>query len=1032
MSIGANRDMHVFVISACEKRAWPKTRKVLDSYARRVGERAWSTPITLEGLGEMQALLKSQATRQTAIACYQNEGIQRMRLLWTIGSKSAFGEDGYMPVAYRHVSTRPVPAWLSDVSLLAQSGGYTHDGGKSGDDFQTMLGDATRRAAHIRREPVRHEWISYRLFQEVRQSGVERAWDALSSETKIKACTLQNGLKSREDAVDYLVVSHHKLLGKTDDPSLTIAGHLREQNPIPVAGLKPRAELSPEIFNKAIRQLNRVNTQYPQEAWQLLATLARASLILADHYVSSINYQETFGAAKSDLYANTKKNEQGVSRFDQPLEWHLNTVGDKAADIARNIALTEYDSLSQQTIDRIMEPSSHPRFRWQDQAVEFIKQRSPDGNRPGLILNTAGTGAGKTRGNAKLCCALSTHVRFAVALNLRSLTLQTGDSMKHDLGIMDSEMAVVIGDRVTEKLHQRMQDAFSIDGEDDTEIDVVATQQELPVWLKPLATHGKSTALIMPPVLVSTVDFLISASEPGRQGHHALALIRMINSDLILDELDSYEPKAFIAVLRLIQLSAMLGRNVICSSATLSVPLAVAVKDAYESGWRMHQALNPEAKRPLIAMIDDIQDPIEYLGTEDFSQWVKQRHNNLIEKLAKKPIYRMPRILPVPKKDEAAYINTIIRGVEVMHEDHKWQMPNGNSLSFGLIRIANIGNAMKVARALSQHYLACGKSIKIACYHANELRIQRFMKEKALDEILKRTPGWESRIANHPLVNECFTEGVTSIPFIVIATPVEEVGRDHDFDWGIIEPSSAQSIVQTCGRINRHRLRAVDKPNILILDCNFNALRVGEEKGLKKKPIFTRPGLETAGIFYSARKISEMTDIPLFDLENFKDQVDKGLESFIDRIDAGFRLGTTKMGEDEDRLISRQITEGMEILLKTRGNEGAWMSRYFYEKYSLRGTSRKERYRFAKSNGVFEFQLLANENKEFSWRRSELNEIKFVSNHWLSWDLDTLYDACIEYGIDPGAGMQLEISVYGNNEDKTIHWDHSFGFIKKK
>lgn len=1024
--------MHIFVISACEKRAWPKTRKVLDSYARRVGERAWSTPITLEGLGEMQALLKSQATRQTAIACYQNEGIQRMRLLWTIGSKSAFGDDGYMPVAYRHVSTRPVPAWLSDVSLLAQSGGYAHDVGKSGDDFQTMLDDAIRHAAHIRREPVRHEWISYRLFQEVRQSGIERAWDALSSETKIKACTLQGGLKNREDSVDYLVISHHKLLGKSDDPALTIAGHLREENPIPVAGLKPRAKLSPEIFNKAIRQLNRVNTQYPQEAWQLLATLARASLILADHYVSSINYQETFGAAKADLYANTKKNEQNLSRFDQPLEWHLNTVGEKAADIARHMALTEYDSLSQQTIDRIMEPSSHSRFKWQDEAVEFIRQRNPDNNRPGLILNTAGTGAGKTRGNAKLCCALSAHVRFVVALNLRSLTLQTGDSMKHDLGIMDSEMAVVIGDKVTEKLHRNMQDAFSIDGEDDSEIDVVATEQELPNWLKPLATHGKSTALIMPPVLVSTIDFLISASEPGRQGHHALALIRMINSDLILDELDSYEPKALIAVLRLIQLSAMLGRNVICSSATLSVPLCVAVKDAYESGWRMHQALNPEARSPLIAMIDDIQEPVEYLGAQNFDEWVKQRHSSLIKRLAKKPIYRMPRILPVPKKEEASYINTIIRGVEVMHEDHKWQMPNGNSLSFGLIRIANIGNAMKVARALSQHYQAKGQPIKIACYHANDLRIQRFMKEKALDEILKRTSGWEKRIANNPLINECFTEGVTSIPFIVIATPVEEVGRDHDFDWGIIEPSSAQSIVQTCGRINRHRLRPVDKPNILILDCNFNALRAGDEKGLKKKAVFTRPGLETSGIFYSARKVSEMARIAPFDPEDFKVEVDKEPETFIDRIDAGFRLGTTKMGLDEDRLISRQITEGMEILLKTRGNEGVWMSRYFYEKYSLRGTSRKERYRFLKINGSFEFQILANDKKDFSWLRVGLNVIKSVSNHWLTWDIDTLYDACIDHGIDPGAGLQLEISVYGNNQDKAMYWDQSFGFIKKK
>ncbi len=58
----------------------------------------------------------------------------------------------------------------------------------------------------------------------------------------------------------------------------------------------------------------------------------------------------------------------------------------------------------------------------------------------------------------------------------------------------------------------------------------------------------------------------------------------MMSSDLILDEIDGYEPKSLIAVLRLVQLAAMYGRHVICSSATLSATVADSIYRAFESG----------------------------------------------------------------------------------------------------------------------------------------------------------------------------------------------------------------------------------------------------------------------------------------------------------------------------------------------------------------------------------------------------------------------------------------------------------------
>ena len=63
------------------------------------------------------------------------------------------------------------------------------------------------------------------------------------------------------------------------------------------------------------------------------------------------------------------------------------------------------------------------------------------------------------------------------------------------------------------------------------------------------------------PVLVSTMDYLINAGEPGRQGHHVSALLRMVDSDLVLDEVDSYAPDALVAVLRVVQSAGLMGRQ---------------------------------------------------------------------------------------------------------------------------------------------------------------------------------------------------------------------------------------------------------------------------------------------------------------------------------------------------------------------------------------------------------------------------------------------------------------------------------------
>ena len=77
--------------------------------------------------------------------------------------------------------------------------------------------------------------------------------------------------------------------------------------------------------------------------------------------------------------------------------------------------------------------------------------------------------------------------------------------------------------------------------------------------------------------------------------------------------------------------------------------------------------------------------------------------------------------------------------------------------------------------------------------------------------------------------------------FILVATPVEEIGRDHDFDWAVVEPSSYRSIIQLAGRVRRHRDGGIDNPNIALLQYNWKTVKAGNQPG---KKYFCRPGYE--------------------------------------------------------------------------------------------------------------------------------------------------------------------------------------------
>lgn len=161
------------------------------------------------------------------------------------------------------------------------------------------------------------------------------------------------------------------------------------------------------------------------------------------------------------------------------------------------------------------------------------------------------------------------------------------------------------------------------------------------------------------------------------------------------------------------------------------------------------------------------------------------------------------------------------------------------------MRVANINNITNIAMQL---FKADGiavpedTTIHVVCYHAKQLLLLRNALENKLDRILDRS-GSKTNIFNHPEIEQAIAnQAAKKHIFMVLATPVTEVGRDHDYDWAIVEPSSMRSIIQLAGRVWRHRPeKLANEPNILLLQYNIRYFKHPNTQ----RPIFTHPGFET-------------------------------------------------------------------------------------------------------------------------------------------------------------------------------------------
>ena len=219
---------------------------------------------------------------------------------------------------------------------------------------------------------------------------------------------------------------------------------------------------------KLLQELNNIQMVMDKSngCWRVILLHSRLSLMLGDHYYSSQDADQKWKTPLS-LFANTDRK---TKKFKQALDEHLYGVAKNALRINYLLPLFETELPLAHNIKALRKLSPKP-YHWQDKAVKSIKawrehlpESSPIEKTGFFTINMASTGCGKTFANAKVMQALSedlNSLRYVLALGLRTLTLQTGDEYREKIGLNDSELAVLIGSKAIQKLHQRNKDSLT-------------------------------------------------------------------------------------------------------------------------------------------------------------------------------------------------------------------------------------------------------------------------------------------------------------------------------------------------------------------------------------------------------------------------------------------------------------------------------------------------------------------------------------------------------------------------------------------
>jgi len=921
--------MNILLVSQCDKRALAESRRILDQFGERRGERTWQTPITLAGLDTLRRLLKKTARKNTSVACHWIRGHGHSELLWIVGDASRFNAQGAVPT---NTTERDILRkndendWHSGeaIRLLTMLAALLHDLGKACRAFQERLSPK----APVERNQYRHEWISLRLFQAFVGTDDDRTWlTRLANPSAVDDASwlsrLQcDGLDTQCDkpfahlpplasALGWLVLTHHRLPVMPASDSLT-GQQLFLGRKVPAFNVGHLSNLMESIDAGWNEQRTHVNRQQIRAYWEFphglpvttdgwrgraakqarrlrdmvdlpghgdwlsnpyVMHLARLSLMLADHHYSSLT-EPTHRLSLNPGYPLFANTDRKTGKPNQTLDEHLLGVEAHSAQVCHALAGFERQLPRLARHRGLKKRSADAHFLWQDKAADLAAaMREPSASQGAFIVNMASTGRGKTLANARIMYALNDPergMRCAFALGLRSLTLQTGRVFRDLLGLDEDDLAIRVGGAASHELFEHQQELAESSGsastqsllDEDSYVRFEGNAEADPL-LRRVIHEPQVRALLAAPLLVCTVDHLTPATEAQRGGRQIAPMLRLMSGDLVLDEPDDFDLADLPALIRLVHWAGLLGARVLLSSATLAPALLKGLFEAYLDG-RVHYQRNRgqtpgKAPRVICAWIDENrqirQDCAEASVFEQANQaFVEQRHTWLGSQIVRRRARLIPLHLPVAGTEDfhQAFADLVRETAIQLHVVHNSLDPrSGKRVSFGLVRMANIEPLYEVAQALFRKGTPDGLRIHLCVYHSQYPLLLRSAIEQRLDTALNRrqsdavfdVPDIRQRLDAHHEADHLF---------IVLGSPVTEVGRDHDYDWAVVEPSSMRSLIQLAGRVRRHRPDACTAPNIALLDTNLRHLQHPGEPG------FCKPGFESENWRLDSHRLGDL------------------------------------------------------------------------------------------------------------------------------------------------------------------------------
>lgn len=817
------------------------------------------------------------------------------------------------------------------------------------------------------------------------------------------------GFVAREGSLAHLIgmliLTHHRLPeGDSDFVTPTAFRHVSEPES---AGLNKRLVIAPgkpfwheQWWLDALK----VHAEYlvTNRSDVFGEMILRASLMFADHLGSNQKKESEF---HHEHLANTKLTESKPTRSlpADSLSKHTSRVYKNALKTI-DIFFRYKDSFpgideAQLPVDvAFPRPSSDKRFLWQCKAAEEARQlcKSSEGGFFACLL--AGTGTGKTRAaptilaNAAMADARAErrYFRVCLALGLRVLATQSAQEYVSDLGFNKQDVAVLVGQAPLDfdKLsRESLNDApdgsgsllalpswLQIEGVKGVIPEIGDSAEE--DWLRTLSLNterglpavcelileaaGKRNQngrrLLEPPVLVGTIDHLMDVASPVNS-RFLVQSVRVSTSDLIIDEIDQFNGEDIAAIGRLIYQSASMGRRVIIMSATLTTDIASALFTSYTAGWsKFAKAHEFQDNVNVLVSGDSVETCFTTTKKTEFLDAFNSCRSSVVKCLETQPISRRSEILE-PCSNWLDLVQQIDKECARLHNLNAFNVASSSgkefSVSVGLVRLTRISHTASVAAQLSS-----GKTSDrmrfVLCLHSQFPRLQRSWIETRLRRALTRkgensNAGVVALCQAEGLFDKATEQGVCNIEIVVVASPVIETGNDLDFDWAVIDPISTRSIIQTAGRVWRHRPLQRQTLSVSILGRSVVAIEDGELKN---------PGVETP--LAKDTKISKPS-LRKFENRNFKELAGDFDFDYIDASPVLSEQGSFPLRDAEQELR-------LKLLRSESDSPEAPLGRYLQRTNArLNWAISKSRQFRRSSRGTVLFKLIGDDFDTASW-----------------------------------------------------------------